>query len=118
MSKYKSHRDLAVLALMTKVKEAIRSPYVFPGGYPLSVILTDSEAMCPACAKASFRQITHATLAGWGNTGWAAASVDVIWEGDFDCVLCGKALEAYPSDERMRAETNPSTDKNNAPGTS
>lgn len=88
---------------MQSVKEAIRKPYSWPGGYPLSIIMDDGCAICPECAKKEFRQVAHDTVKGWKRTGWNATAVDVLWEGGSYCDNCNANLDAYPSEE-MREE--------------
>ena len=90
-----------MLATMWDVKQAIRQPSTFPGCYPLSIIMSDGEKICPTCAEKNFKQIAHDTVKGWKGTGWDALAVTVLWEGDHDCANCGCQLEAYPSDERL-----------------
>jgi hypothetical protein len=85
------------LGIARQVKQAIRHPYAWPGGYPLSIIMRDGAAICPACAKQEWRQIAHDTIrAGWEQTGWSAVGVDILWEGGNTCDHCGANLDAYP----------------------
>lgn len=85
----------AALSLTLKIKQAIRAGYAWPGGYPLSVICNDGEALCMDCARKEWRQIAHDTIKGW-KTGWDAAGVEVLWEGGNTCSHCNKNLDAYP----------------------
>ena len=34
-----------------ELREAIRTPYAWPGGYKTIIILSDGEAICHECAK-------------------------------------------------------------------
>ena len=82
------------LALTKRAKDAIRMPYTFPGGYPLSIMLSDGESICPACARREWRNLCEETIKpGW--TQWRIVSVDVLWEGSDCCVQCGEDLTAY-----------------------
>ena len=48
--------------ILAKVKQAIRSPYAWPGGYPLYVVLADGEALSVESAEKNWRLICHATI--------------------------------------------------------
>jgi len=85
------------MAIMRKVRDAIRSPYAWPGGYPLSIITRDGGILCPDCAKRHHRLIAKDTLdPGWEMSGWSAAGVEILWDGDNRCDHCGKCVDAYP----------------------
>ena len=91
--------------IIGQVKQAIREPYAWPGGYPVVVVMADGELMCPDCAKSNFRQIVSATKARY-NDGWKAAGASVNWEGaDEHCCNCNAALEsAYGETENNEEE--------------
>jgi hypothetical protein len=82
------------LSIMREVKQAIRQPYAWPGGYPISIICNDGGILCPACARDNFRGIAHDTVKGW-RTGWDIAAVDVLWEGGNYCNQCSNCVDAY-----------------------
>ena len=85
------------MSIMHQVRQAIRQPYTWTGCYPLSIITRDGGVLCPDCAKANHYAIAHDTLhPGWEQSGWSAAGVDVLWEGDNCCDHCGKCVDAYP----------------------
>jgi hypothetical protein len=88
--------------ILSQVKSAIRSPFAWPGGYPISIICTDSGALCPDCAKKHFRLICADTI-GRYNTGWRAAGAEILWEGGNYCDQCNANLDAYPADETADA---------------
>ena len=88
----------ARMAIMRQVKQAIRNPYAWPGGYQLSIIMNDGAAICPDCAKKEYRQVCHDTIKAW-RTGWDAAGVDILWEGGNYCDHCNANLDAYPQEE-------------------
>lgn len=85
------------LAITKQVKDAIRNPHAWPGGYPLTVICRDGGAICPECAKSNWSSIAHDTIKGW-ETGWDVAGVQILWEGENTCDQCGTNLDAYPQD--------------------
>jgi len=82
------------------VKEAIRTKYAWPGGYPLFIITADSACLCIDCAKKEFRQIAW----DWTrrqSTGWCAVATEVNWEDNsLYCDNCSERIEsAYGEDE-------------------
>jgi hypothetical protein len=86
--------------VLRQVKEVIRSPYAWPGGYPLYVIMADGEALSVKAAKENWREIVCATL--WHDySGWRAEGVDVNWEDpDLFCCHSGERIEsAYAEDD-------------------
>lgn len=86
--------------IMQAVKEAIRSPYAWPGGYPLYVVMADGEALSVAATKSEFKQICRSTLQG-SSDGWAAAGVEVNYEdGELYCAHTNERIEsAYAEPE-------------------
>jgi polyferredoxin len=92
------------MAIMRQVRQAIRQPYAWPGGYPLSIITQDGGVICPDCAKENHRGIAHDTLhPGWEGCGWSAAAVNILWEGGNHCDHCGRCVDAYPDEETASA---------------
>lgn len=83
--------------IVATVKRAIRSPYAWPGGYPAYTVLSDGALLCAKCARDNFRQIAHDTRYEW-RTGWNAAGVDVLWEGEEYCGHCSVRLESAYGD--------------------
>jgi hypothetical protein len=93
--------------ILLRVKEAIRRPYAWPGGYPLYVLLSDGELLCTNCAKENYRDIAYATKYNHPFSSWRAAGVMVLWEGEaIICSHCAKELEsAYGPIEESTDET-------------
>lgn len=85
---------------MANVREFIRAPYA-QGGYPKVLVMSDGEFMCVECAKDNYRLVSEATRNGERYTGWAAAGIDVYWEGPIAfCCNCGKDIvSAYGDPE-------------------
>ena len=77
---------------INKVKRAIREPFAWPGGYPVYTVMQDGEMLCPQRAKENFRLIISATKHHDGS-GWEAADITVLWEGEEFCANCGKILD-------------------------
>jgi hypothetical protein len=86
--------------VLADVKQAIRQPYAWPGGYPLFVVMSDGEALSIAAAKEQWREIVRATLQR-DRSGWQAAGVDINWEdAKLYCAHTGQRIEsAYAEDE-------------------
>lgn len=70
------------------VKEALRQPNTWPGMYPKSFIAHDGP-ICPKCVRSNFRAVANDCRTGgpWNVT------VDVLWEGTFNCVECDADIE-------------------------
>ncbi len=80
--------------ILREVKQAIREPYAWPGGYPLFIIMADGEALSIEAASDNWRLICQATLAGWRDD-WQAAGVAVNWEdSSLYCAHTGKQIES------------------------
>ncbi len=85
-------------ATVEQVKSFIRHPYVWPGGYPLILVMNDGECLCVDCARSSFRAIVDSTKHGTRD-GWAAAGVQVYWEGPvIYCANCNASIESAYGD--------------------
>lgn len=86
--------------ILRRVKQAIRQPYVWPGGYPLYVVMADGEAMSIAAAKAEWRTIVRSTLRN-ERDGWQVAGIEINWEdGKLYCCHTDERIEsAYAEPE-------------------
>jgi hypothetical protein len=81
-------------AMVQQVKQFIRSPYAWPGGYPLMLIMEDSEVLCYQCTKNNFKVIALATQQNLRD-GWQAAAIDVNWEDEnLQCGECNSQIES------------------------
>ena len=77
-----------------EVKQFIRQPYAWPGGYPLFAITADGGYLCKDCVKANAKLIIGSTRRNLAD-GWAVLAVDVNWEDEhLVCDNCGKPIEA------------------------
>ena len=79
--------------VMSQVKELIRAPYAFPGGYPKFLVMNDSECLCHKCVKDNFKLIARSTLTN-AFDGWQAYGIDVNWEDEIECCHCGNLIES------------------------
>lgn len=73
---------------MLRVREFIRQPYAWPGGYPLILVMHDGETLCATCARANYRQISNATRHHLFD-GWRVDCIDTHLEGEaLGCAHC------------------------------
>lgn len=78
------------------VRSAIRSPYAWPGGYPIYVVLADGAMLCSACARENYRQIAWETRLGVDG-GWKALGSTILYETEDQpeqCAHCYCELES------------------------
>ena len=77
-----------------KVKNFIRQPYAWPGGYPLFAVCSDGGCLCKTCATDNFELIAQSTI-HLDRDGWQVAGIDVNWEdGELTCDNCGNRIES------------------------
>ena len=100
----KTHRNKETLGIMRDVKDAIRQPFAWPGGYPKSAICDDGGLLCPSCLKSNYASVAHDTVKGW-DTGWRVVAVDICWEGGNHCNHCNTCVDAYSTDAEPQLET-------------
>lgn len=73
------------------VKEMIRSPYAWPGGYAKVLLMEDGESLCVECARSEFREIASA----FPRSGWTPEAVYINWEDEsLTCAHCGKHIRS------------------------
>ena len=60
------------------LKEAIRRPYCWPGGYTIALYLRDNERICNRCAREEWREIVYDSINGYGTC--QAGYTDIYWE--------------------------------------
>ena len=86
-------------AALVQVRQAIRSPCAWPGGYPIYVVLADGARLCTDCARANYRLISEQTRHRHAGTDWRAVGAGIFWEGPDDyCADCGAPLESAYGD--------------------
>ena len=87
--------DYKQIAILKKVKEAIRQPYEWPGGYPLYVVMADGEALSIEAARAEFKLVAHSTLFSCYRNSWMAAGVEVNWDDtELYCAHTSEKIES------------------------
>ncbi len=73
------------------VKDMIRQPYAWPGGYAKVMIMADGDSMCAHCVKENYHSILRATRDN-DRSGWQAYAAEIHWEGaPLQC--CGCAMD-------------------------
>lgn len=89
-----------------QIKEALRNPYAWPGGYTMRLCMADGECLCRSCALANLPELYRAAIAGNPRDSWAIMAHDVRWEGPADyCAHCGGILPSeYGDPDREEAE--------------
>jgi hypothetical protein len=80
------------------LRQAIRNPYAWPGGYPTYIILYDGEYLCHECARENYKALSNA-LRHRIDDGWRPVAHEVYWKGPPEqCVHCNKSLESAYGD--------------------
>jgi hypothetical protein len=89
------------IEILKRVKEAIRQPCAWPGGYPQYIVMADGEALSIAAARSEFGLIARATLFSERRDCWRAEGVQVNWEDtQLYCAHTNEKIEsAYGNDE-------------------
>lgn len=84
---------------INELKNAIRNPYTWPGGYPVYIVMQDGEMLCHDCARKEYQLILESTRME-DRSGWQCIGAQILWEGEEFCGHCSKKLDsAYGDDE-------------------
>lgn len=76
------------------LKNFIRQPFAWPGGYPKFAVMGDGEPLCKKCASTEFKRIVADTMQGYDKS-FQVIAVDVNWEDeDMRCCHCGEKIES------------------------
>ncbi len=81
--------------IMHQVKNLIRQPYAFTGGYQKVLVTSDGGCLCHKCAKSEFVNICDSTIKDIRD-GWQAAGVDVNWENSY--LYCDNCNDIIPAE--------------------
>lgn len=82
-----------------QIKEALRNPYAWPGGYTTRLYMMDGECLCRSCALANLPELFRAAIAGDKRDSWAVTAHDVHWEVPAEyCAQCGGILPSEYGD--------------------
>ncbi len=66
---------ITVREKINALKNTIREPYAWPGGYEKILAMSDGELLCKGCAKENYREILSATKAEERFGQWAMDSI-------------------------------------------
>ena len=75
------------------LKNLVRQPYAWPGGYEKFVITKDGGSICHKCCAAEFKGMLHSTLHSMAD-GWEC---EMIWDagnidGPLHCDHCAAVI--------------------------
>ena len=76
------------------LKDVIRHPYAFPGGYERVLVTTDGGVVCHRCAKEEYYTMLHSTRAGYRD-GWDVEGDTVVYTNEdkfYVCDHCGREI--------------------------
>jgi hypothetical protein len=77
-----------------KLRQAIRSKYAWPGGYPMYLVMSDGESLCMDCARKEYKLIAMANKQAFRD-GWKPEAVDINYEDkELYCVHCNAQIES------------------------
>jgi hypothetical protein len=72
--------------MITTLREAMNTPFAWPGGYPIYATLDDGEMICYECLN-NCPELHEGGLAD----GWRFEGADVYWEGEtLRCCHCNQ----------------------------
>jgi hypothetical protein len=76
------------------IRQAVRSKYAWPGGYPMFLIMNDNGCLCMDCAKKEWKLISR-SIKYSSDSQWEAIAVEVNWEDNsLQCDNCNKNIES------------------------
>lgn len=83
------------------VKQFIRQPYAWPGGYPCYLLMADGGVLSHQAAKDNFKTIAFEVITNDTRDDWHPVSVEINWEDpDLYCDHTGQRIEsAYAEPE-------------------
>lgn len=94
---------------ISKVKNYLRNPYAWPGGYRLTAYCADGEALCRSCILANLPETIRAHGPDGWDRSWTIVAIDVHWEGPCEtCAHCGADLPSIYGDPDAPDEPQPS----------
>lgn len=75
------------------LKDIIRRPYTWPGGYERAAVTTDGGLLCHRCLKEEYHNVLHSTMHQY-NDGWEVAGQVIVEEFDAPiyCDHCSSQL--------------------------
>ena len=85
-----------------QVKEFIRAPFTWPGGYPLYAITSDGGCLCAQCCRAEWRNVCDSVRNSYSD-GWQVVAIEANYESDIQCDNCDADIPAAYIDDDERA---------------
>jgi hypothetical protein len=79
-------------ATTKQVKEFIRDPYAWPGGYPMFALTDDGGVLCKDCTRSEWPAICDSMRSGLSD-GWRVVAIDINWESLTFCDHCSNQIE-------------------------
>ena len=77
------------------IKNAIRSRYAWPGGYPLYIVMADGEALSIDAARENYKLICAAYIRGDKHNSWLAEGANINYEDEnLHCAHTGEKIES------------------------
>lgn len=94
---------------ISEVKNYLRNPWAWPGGYRLTAYCADGEPLCRSCILANLPEIIRAHGPHYWHRDWTIVAIDVHWEGPCEtCAQCGADLPSVYGDPDAPDEPQPS----------
>ena len=81
------------------LKNTIRHPFAWPGGYPVYVVLSDGETLCRECTRKEYKRLLADTRDNDSTSGWNVVDAEILWEGEYYCAHCSKQIETAYGEE-------------------
>jgi hypothetical protein len=81
------------------VKDLIRHPYAWPGGYPKYAVTSDGATLCKECCRVNFKliaELIRENAAGQHDgycAGWRVIGTEINWESELTCDNCHEPIE-------------------------
>ena len=76
------------------LKQFIRQPYAWPGGYPCALLMSDGEVIDSQSARANYRLIRRAMRDRFDSQ-WVPEEVFIHWDGEpLVCAESGRLIES------------------------
>jgi hypothetical protein len=77
------------------IKNAIRSRYAWPGGYPLYIVMSDGEALSIDAARENYKLLCAAYIRGDKHDSWLAEGANINYEDEnLFCIHTGEKIES------------------------
>lgn len=99
-------RHFSEIENLAQLKATLRAgAFVWPGGYPLYLILGDGEPATFDAVRANWREVVS-SFAEHGAREWRVIGCEVHWEGEpLICAMSGASIEsAYGNPDESESE--------------